>query len=138
MTPRSCNYFKMAEKTVFKNFTIIIILLALFMLAHAGDSSAQPVSIKGIMKIHRMGGYVILINYETRDKWTDNIVFKVHCKFEDEEFTFMSSSLNNVERGWHKTQITISDVIKKRYGSLRKYKVELYRDGILVATKKSY
>ncbi|MBU4312680.1 MAG: hypothetical protein KJ706_08190 [Candidatus Omnitrophica bacterium] len=128
----------MIKKTVFKNFAVIIIMLASFLFMHVEDSIAQSVSIKGIMKIHRMGGYAILINYETHDRWTDNIVFKVHCKFEDEEFTFMSSSMNNLERGWHKTQIAISDVIKKRYGSLRGYKVELYRNGILVATKNSY
>ncbi len=122
----------------FKKYAIIIMMLASFLFMHVEDSIAQSVSMKGVMKIHRMGGYVILINYETHDRWTDNIVFKVHCKFEDEEFTFMSSSMNNLERGWHKTQITISDVIKKRYGSLRGYRVELYRDGILVATKNPY
>lgn len=116
--------------------TAIVILLCLFL--YAQDCEAESVSIKGVMKIRRMGGYVILINYETRERWTDNLLFRVHCKFGDEEFTFTSSSLNNVERGWHKTQIAISDVIKRRYGSLSGYKVELYKNGVLVDTKKSY
>lgn len=101
-------------------------------------ASADSVSIKSSMKIHRMGGYVILINYETRDKWTDNLLFKVHCKFSEGEFTFVSSSLNNIERGWHKTEISIADVIKKRYGSIREYRIDLYRDGILVDTRSAY
>ncbi len=128
-------FFKRAG---FKNFAVVVIMLSAFLFLRVEDSIAETVSIKGVMKIHRMGGYVILINYETRERWTDNLLFRVRCKFRDEEFTFTSSSLNNVEKGWHRTQITISDVIKKRYGSLREYKVELYKNGILIATKNSY
>jgi len=102
------------------------------------NSFADSVAIKGAMKIQRMGGYVIFINYQTHDKWTDSLLFKVHCKFERGEFTFTSSSLNNIEKGWHKTQIVISDVIKKRYGSLREYKIDLYENGVLIDTKKNY
>ena len=27
-----------------------------------------------------MGRYILMINYETRDKWTDGLIFRVHCK----------------------------------------------------------
>ncbi len=123
---------------IFKNFIVItaIILTSLFL--DIKDSIAESVSIKGAMKIHRMGGYIIAINYQTYDKWTDNLLFKVYCKFDEEEFTFVSSALHNIEHGWHKTEISISDVIKKRYGSLRNYKIELYKAGILVDTRESY
>lgn len=122
----------------FKKLIVAVVVILLCLFLYVQDCVAESVSIKGVMKIHRMGGYIILINYETRDRWTDSLFFKVHCKFREEELTFASSSLNNVERGWHKTQIAISDAIKKRYGSLRGYKVELYKNGILVDTKKSY
>lgn len=122
----------------FKNYIIIASIIIATISLHAQDSIADSASIKSAMKIQRMGGYIILINYETRDKWTDNLLFKVHCKFQEEEFTFISSSLNNLERGWHKTQIAISDVIKRRYGSLGEYRIDLYREGVLVDTKKSY
>ncbi|MBU3911236.1 MAG: hypothetical protein KKD90_01480 [Candidatus Omnitrophica bacterium] len=121
-----------------KDFIIVIFVISAFLFLHLQDSIADTVSIKGAMKIHRMGGYVILINYETRDKWTDNILLKVHCEFEETKLTFTSSAMNNIERGWHKTQISISEVIRKRYGSLRKYKIELYKSGILVDERKSY
>ena len=117
--------------SLYKKTIVAAIIISVFFL-HLQDCIADSVSIKSAMKVHVMGGYVILINYETRDKWTDGLLFKVHCKFDNGEFIFTSSSLNNVESGWHKTQITISDVIKKRYGSLREYEIELYRNGILV------
>ncbi|MDP6685569.1 MAG: hypothetical protein QGI05_01300 [Candidatus Omnitrophota bacterium] len=114
-----------------KNLIIVsvIVIGCLFTLVH--DSIAAPVAIKGVTKVQRRGGYEILVNYETREKWTDNLLFRVHCEFEAGEFTFSSSSLNNVERGWHKTKIAISDTMKKRYGFLKDYKVELYKDGML-------
>jgi len=102
------------------------------------DSFSEAVSIKNSMKIHRMGGYVIVINYETEDKWTDNLLFKVYCRFNQGELEFVSSALNNIERGWHKIEIGISDIIKKRYGSLINYRIDLYKNGILVDSKKSY
>ncbi|MFA4992196.1 MAG: hypothetical protein WC569_06420 [Candidatus Omnitrophota bacterium] len=119
-----------------KEVVIAAVLISVFF-AGPQDCSADSVSIKGVTKVYRMGGYVILINYETRDKWTDGLLFKVHCKFDEEKFTFTSSFMNNVENGWHKTQIAISDVIRKRYGSLREYEVELYRGGVLV-DKRAY
>ncbi|MBU1913302.1 MAG: hypothetical protein KKB22_07210 [Candidatus Omnitrophica bacterium] len=112
------------------------VLIAAVFFMRIDNSAASAISIKSATKTHVMGGYIIFINYETYDKWTDGILFKVHCKFEEKEFMFTSSSINNVERGWHKTQITITDVIKKRYGSLKEYEVELYRNGVLVDSKK--
>jgi hypothetical protein len=117
--------------SLYKRAVIIAVVISAFFL-YLQDSIAETVSIKSAMKVHVMGGYVILINYETRDKWTDGLLFKAHCRFDDGEFTFTSSYLNNVESGWHKTQIAISDVMKKRYGSLREYEIELYRNGMLV------
>jgi len=121
-----------------KTLLIAFLITATLACCFVRDSWPDAVSIKGSMKIHRMGGYVILINYETRDKWTDNLLFKVYCKFNDGEFIFTSSSLNNVERGWHKTEIAIADVIKKRYGSLKEYRIDFYKDGILVDTRSAY
>lgn len=129
--------FMFLRKTKAKYLSVSLAIAAILFL-YPQEAKADSASIKGAMKIQRMGGYVILINYETRDKWTDNILFRVHCRFREGEFTFTSSSLNNIERGWHKTQIAISDVIRKRYGSLREYKIDLYRNGILIDTKKSY
>ena len=122
----------------FKTLLISFLLIASITSYFIDDAWSDSVSIKGSMKIQRMGGYVILINYETRDKWTDSILFKVYCKFSDGEFTFASSSLNNLERGWHKTEIAIGDVIKKRYGSLREYRIDLYKNGILTDTRTAY
>ena len=82
-----------------------------------------------------MGCYIIVINYETYDTWTDNLLFKVYCKFKKGEFTFTSATLNNISQGWHKTQIGISEVMKQRYGSLKEYKIELYCKGILIDVK---
>ena len=130
--------FMFLRKTNAKSLIFIITILVIALFLETGICFAEEVSIKGAMKIHRMGGYAILINYETRAKWTDNLLFKVHCKFQKGEFTFVSSSLNNIQRGWHKIQIAIADVIKKRYGSLREYKVDLYKDDVLIATKTCY
>jgi len=122
---------------IYKRIVIVAaVLIAAGVFMCADNCAAGDISIKSAMKAHVMGGYVILINYETCDKWTDGILFKVYCKFEEKEFMFTSSSINNVERGWHKTQIAIADIIKKRYGSLREYEVELYRNGVLVDSRK--
>ena len=118
-------------QSLYKKAVIVVVVIGAFFL-QLQYCVADTVSIKSATKVYRMGGYIILINYETCDEWTDGLLFKVHCKFEEEKFTFVSSYLNNVERGWHKTEIAISDVMKKRYGSLRKYEIELYKKGLLV------
>lgn len=123
----------------FKNIKISVFMVIILMyFASASSFAATSAEIKNTIKIQRMGGYVISINYETHDAWTDSLFFKVHCKFDTKEFTFTSASLNDVSRGWHKTEVMISDVTKKRYGSLREYKIELYCKGILIDTKNGY
>ena len=102
------------------------------------NSFAAQAEIKSAMKILRQGAYIILINYETHEAWTDNIVFRVQCKFDEGDFAFTSASLNNISKGWHKTEIAIPDAMKKRYGSLKEYKIELYSKGMLIDTRDSY
>ena len=122
----------------FKN-VIILVCIGVILLSWALESSfAASAEIKNVIKINRMGTYIISINYETHDAWTDSLLFKVHCKFNEGEFTFTSSSLNDIQQGWHKTDIGIADVMKKRYGSLREYKIELYCKGILIDSKIGY
>jgi len=122
----------------FKNIIVIIGISIAFIALFTEHPMAGSIEIKGVTKIYRMGGYTILINYETRDKWTDNLIFKAHCKFDKDEFIFTSSRLDNIQEGWHKVEIAISEVIKKRYGSLRGYKVELYYNGILIDSRDNY
>jgi hypothetical protein len=124
----------MGIKSVIISVSIVIILLV----SALGDSFASSAEIKSVMKIQRVGGFILLINYETREKWTDSIIFKAYCKFSEGEFTFTSASLNNIEQGWHKTEIEIPDVMKKRYGSLKEYRIELYCKGMLVNMKNGY
>lgn len=122
----------------FKSKIIIMPLVIILLHFVSENSFAVSTEIKSVMKINRMGSYVILINYETHEAWTDNLLFKVYCKFDEGEFIFTSASLNNVSQGWHKTEVGIPDVMKKRYGSLKEYKIELYRKGILVDTRNGY
>lgn len=121
-----------------KNSIKLVFMVSILLSFGLRDSFASSVEIKNVMKIQRMSNYIILINYETREKWTDGIIFKAYCKFSEGEFTFTSSSLNNVERGWHKTEIEIPDIMKKRYGSLREYRIELYCKGALINMKSGY
>jgi hypothetical protein len=121
-----------------KNIAISVSIAVILSFVARGLSYADSAEIKSVMKIQRMNSYILLINYETREKWTDNIIFKAHCKFNEGEFTFTSASLNNIEQGWHKTEVQIPDVMKKRYGSLREYRIEMYRKGILVNMKSGY
>ncbi len=122
----------------FKNPLILVFIAVILLYSTLENSFAASAEIKSVMKINRMGNYIILINYETHGAWTDNLLFKVYCKFNKEEFIFTSATLNNIPQGWHKTEIGISDVMKKRYGSIREYKIELYCKGILIDTKSGY
>ena len=122
----------------FKNIIISLCLYGVLLSSAMETSFAASAEIKNIIKINRMGAYMISINYETHDPWTDSLLFKVHCKFNEGEFTFTSASLNNIQQGWHKTEIGIADVMRKRYGSLREYRIELYCKGILIDTKSGY
>ena len=120
-----------------KNIAVSVCMAVVLLCASLGNSLAAPAEIRNIMKVQRMGSYVIVINYETSESWTDNLMFKVICKFNEGEFTFTSTSLNNIKQGWHKTEIEIPDIMKKRYGSLREYRIELYHKGILINIKSS-
>ena len=122
----------------FKNLIISVGVGVILLFWASENSFADSAEIKNVLKINRMGTYIISINYETHETWTDGLLFKIHCKFNEGEFTFTSASLNNIQRGWHKTEIGIADVMKKRYGSLREYKIELYCKGILIDTKNCY
>jgi len=122
----------------FKSSIISLSIVIILLVSALVDSFASSAEIKSVMKIQRMGSYILLINYETHEKWTDSIIFKVYCKFSEGEFTFTSASLNNIEQGWHKTEIEIPDIMKKRYGSLREYRIELYCKGMLTNMKSGY
>ncbi|MDP2980829.1 MAG: hypothetical protein Q8N67_02015 [Candidatus Omnitrophota bacterium] len=122
-----------------KNIAISASVAVILLFSALGKGSfAGSAEIKSVMKIHRMGAYIILINYETHETWTDNLLFKVYCKFNEGDFTFTSATLNNISQGWHKTEIGISEVMKKRYGSLKEYKIELYCKGVLIDIKNGY
>ena len=122
----------------FKSKVITMSIAIILLYSTLENSFAASAEIKNVTKINRMGSYIISINYETHEAWTDNLLFKVYCKFNEEEFTFTSAALNNIPQGWHKTEIGISDVMKKRYGSIREYKIKLYCKGILIDTRSSY
>lgn len=121
-----------------KNVAILVCAAVILLYFAIENSFAASAEIKSVMKINRMGNYIILINYETHEAWTDSLLFKVHCKFNEGDFTFTSASLSNVQQGWHKTEIGIADVMRKRYGFLREYKIELYCKGMLIDTKNGY
>lgn len=121
-----------------KNSVILIAIISFFLFFYIGRAAAEVVSIKGVTKIHRNGSYIILINYETREKITGNIFFKVYCKFDKEDFIYTSNSLNNIKRGMHKVKLPISYATKNKSGSLREYTIDLYRNGTLMSTKRSY
>jgi len=118
---------------------IISACAAIVLLCSAPDGlSKASAEIKSVMKINRMGSYIMLINYQTHDEWTDGLIFKACCKFNEGEIVFTSASLNNIPRGWHKTEVQIPEVMKKRYGSLREYRIEMYCKGVLVCIKSGY
>jgi len=118
--------------------TIVVAVIVASLFLYLRDAVADPASIKGVTKVRRNGGYLLLINYETREKEMDGLSFKVYCEFDKKDFVFKSASLSNIRRGRHKIKLPISNVTRKRYGSLRGYKVDLYRKGILVSTRRSY
>lgn len=122
----------------FKNLIISVCMAVVLLCAAPGKSLAASAEIRNVMKVQRMGSYVIVINYETYENWTDSLMFKIICKFNEGEFIFTSASLNNIKQGWHKTEIEIPEIMKKRYGSLREYRIELYCKGILIGIKDSY
>ncbi len=109
----------------------IIIFLSLACSTHAATSVIETLS-----KIRSSKGYIFKINYKTKDEWTDGLVFKLFCSFsKGAELSFSSSGLNNIKRGWHKTQINVPRVYRDRYGYIKDYRLELYHKGILVSMK---
>ena len=122
----------------FRHIVIMLSIVIILLYSALENSFAISAEIKNVMKINRMGNYIIMINYKTHEAWTDNLLFKVHCKFNEGEFIFTSASLNNIQQGWHKTEVGIDEVMRKRYGSLKEYKIELYSKGILIDTKSGY
>ena len=123
---------------VFKNIAVLACMAVVLLCAAPGNSLAASAEIRNVMKAQRMGSYIVIINYETYGSWTDGLMFKLICKFNEGEFTFTSASLNNIKQGWHKTEIEIPEIMKKRYGSLREYRIEMYCKGILIGIKSSY
>ncbi|MDP2980747.1 MAG: hypothetical protein Q8N67_01600, partial [Candidatus Omnitrophota bacterium] len=67
----------------FKISIISLFIVIILLLTALVDSFASSAEIKSVMKIQRMGGYILLINYEKHEKWTDSIIFKVYCKFSE-------------------------------------------------------
>ena len=71
-------------RALYKRIVIVAaVLIAAVFFMRIDNSVADAISIKSAMKAHVMGGYVILINYETYDKWTDGIFIKrINIRFE--------------------------------------------------------
>ena len=117
-----------------RSYTLILIMvLSLFI---ADFCFAASSFIENINKIRKSEGYEFKINYQTTQKWTDGLVFKLFCTFsKGTELSFESSSHNNIREGWHKTEVEIPMVYRERYGYIKDYRVELYHDGILVSIK---
>lgn len=123
---------------VFRNIAILICIPVILLYSVVKHSFAASAEIRNATKTNRMGNYIVSIAYETHEEWTDGLVFKAYCKFKKGEFIFTSATLNNIPQGWHKTEIGIADVMKKRYGPLMEYKIELYCKGLLIDEKVSY
>ncbi|MDP2920944.1 MAG: hypothetical protein Q8O12_01055 [Candidatus Omnitrophota bacterium] len=91
---------------------------------------------ENISKIRKSEGYMFKINYQTKQEWTDGILFKLFCTFsKGAELSFTSASYSNLKKGWHKTEIRIPNVYRDRYGYIKDYRVEMYSKGILVSIK---
>lgn len=116
--------------------TILIAITLIVCLSFTSLSFAGASSIENLSKIRSSHGYLFKINFTTKEKWTDGLVFKLFCSFsKGAELTFTSSGHNNVKKGWHKTEIQVPVVYRDRYGYIRDYRVEMYHNGILVSLK---
>ena len=92
--------------------------------------------IENLSKIRTSRGYIFKINYSTKDEWTDGLVFKLFCSFsKGNELSFTSAGINNIKRGWHKTEIHVPRVYRDRYGYISDYRIEMYRNGVLISMK---
>ena len=117
-------------------YKVIRIAIILNFLFFACPPLADSSSVESLSKTRSSRGYVFKINYRTDDEWTDGIVFKLFCLFnKGSELSFTSSGHNNIKKGWHKTEIKIPNVYRDRYGYISDYRVEMYRDGMLISLK---
>ena len=117
-----------------RSYTLILIMVVSLFIADFCFAASS--FIENINKIKKSDGYEFKINYQTTQKWTDGLVFKLFCTFsKGAELSFASSGHNNIRQGWHKTEINIPMVYRERYGYITDYRVELYSNGILVSIK---
>ena len=109
----------------------IIVILSFTFPAFAGKAFIETLS-----KTRTSRGYIFKVNYSTKEKWTDGLVVKLFCKFsKGVELSFTGGGLNNIKKGWHKTEIQVPKVYRERYGYIEDYRVEMYHKGILVSLK---
>lgn len=112
-----------------------IAIFSIFLFSALPAYSASS-SIESLSKIRTSHGYIFKINYTTEDEWTDGLVFKLFCSFSNGgELSFTSSGLNNIRKGWHKTEIEVPKVYRDRYGYITDYRIEMYHRGLLVSLK---
>lgn len=115
---------------------VFISILAVLFIFTACYSFAAGSYIDSLSRTKTAKGYVFKIGYETKEKWTDGIIFKLFCVFsKNAELSFTSSGHNNIEKGWHKTEICVPKVYRDRYGYIKDYRVEMYQNGMLVSLK---
>ena len=117
--------------------SIRILLSVILFLSFIPNTSASSSSfIENLTRIRTSYGYIFKINYRTKDEWTDGLVFKLFCAFsKGPELSFTSSGLNNIRKGWHKTEVRVPKVYRDRYGYIKNYRIEMYHNGILVSLK---
>ncbi|MDP8230388.1 MAG: hypothetical protein P9L93_04705 [Candidatus Gorgyraea atricola] len=115
---------------------ICISILVVFFLSFTCPSFAKSSFIESLSKIRTAKGYIFKVNYQTKEKWTDGLVFKLFCIFsKGAELSFTSSGQSNIKKGWHKTEIRVPMVYRERYGYIEDYRIELYHRGILLSLK---
>ncbi|MEE8317468.1 MAG: hypothetical protein V3S13_00995 [Candidatus Omnitrophota bacterium] len=113
-----------------------IVILATFFLFFIRPVFASSSFIENLSKTRTSHGYIFKINYQTKDEWTDGLIFKLFCSFsKGADLSFTSAGLNNIKRGWHKTEIRVPKVYRERYGYIKDYRIEMYHKGILVSLK---
>ena len=115
---------------------IYLAILLIFFVFFIHPAFAATSFIENLSKTRMSRGYIFRVNYTTKDEWTDGLVFKLFCSFsKGNELSFTSAGLNNIKRGWHKTDIRVPKVYRDRYGYISDYRIEMYRNGVLVSIK---
>lgn len=124
---------------MYKSIRILLSIILLFFFISIGLASSPSSSssfIENLTRIRTSYGYVFKINYRTKEEWTDGLVFKLFCVFsKGAELSFTSGGLNNIKKGWHKTEIRVPKVYRDRYGYVKDYRIEMYHNGMLVSLK---